>query len=99
MNQSKILKSLKEKKEELKDKYQILSIGLFGSYSKGTATESSDIDLIYVLEEKAKIGLKELYDLEEYFKDLFKIEKVDLINSKYINPVVEEDIKNTIIYV
>ena len=99
MNQSNILKRLREKKEELKDKYQILSIGLFGSYSKGTATESSDIDLIYVLEEKAKIGLKELYDLEEYFKELFKIEKVDLINSKYINPVVEEDIKNTIIYV
>ena len=99
MNQSIIIKSLKEKKEELKDKYQILRIGLFGSYSKGTATESSDIDLIYVLEEKAKIGLKELYDLEEYFKELFKIEKVDLINSKYINPVVEEEIKNTIIYV
>lgn len=99
MNQSIILKSLKEKKDELKDKYQILRIGLFGSYSKGTATESSDIDLIYVLEEKAKIGLKELYDLEEYFKELFKIEKVDLINSKYINPVVKEEIKNTIIYV
>lgn len=99
MNQSIIIKSLKENKDELKDKYQILRIGLFGSYSKGTATESSDIDLIYVLEEKAKIGLKELYDLEEYFKELFNIEKVDLINSKYINPVVNEEIKNTIIYV
>lgn len=99
MNQSNVLKGLKEIKEELKDKYQILRIGLFGSYSKGTATDNSDIDLIYELADDAKMGFKEINDLEQFFKNLFGIDKIDLVNSKYINPIIEEDIKNTVIYV
>lgn len=99
VNQGSILKSLKETEKELKDKFQILRIGIFGSYSKGTQTEESDIDLIYELEENAKIGFKEINDLEQFFKDLFKIEKIDLVNSKYVNPIVEEEIKKSVIYV
>ncbi len=99
VNQIRILKSLKETEEELKEKFQILRIGVFGSYSKGTQTEESDIDLIYELEEDAVIGFKEINDLEQYFKDLFKIEKVDLVNSKYVNPIIEEEIKKSVIYV
>lgn len=99
MNKFSILESLKEIEDELKDKFQILKIGIFGSYSTDTQTEESDIDLIYELEENAKFGFKEINDLEQYFKDLFKIEKIDLVNSKYINPIIEEEIKKSVIYV
>jgi len=40
-----ILRILKEHSEELKERYSIRKVGIFGSYAKGCADESSDIDI------------------------------------------------------
>jgi uncharacterized protein len=83
----------------LKEDYNILKVGLFGSYSTNTYSEESDIDLIYELEEGKRMGLKEVHELEKFFKNLFQIEKIDLVNSKYMNPIIGNEIKKTVIYV
>jgi len=51
--------------------------------------------LIYELAENAQIGLKEIEELEDFFKELFQIENIDLMNSKYLNPIIKEEIKKT----
>ena len=99
MDKAQIINILRKNKEVLKDNFNILKIGLFGSYSTNTFTENSDIDLIYELEEGKRMGLKEVYELETFFKILFQIDKIDLVNSKYVNPIIGNEIEKTVIYV
>jgi len=99
MNKVQIINILRKNKKVLKDNFNILKIGLFGSYSTNTFTENSDIDLIYELEEGTTMGLREIHELEMFFQRLFPIVKIDLVNSKYVNPVIGNEIEKTVIYV
>lgn len=99
MDKSLIVNKLKRNKEVFKKQFGILKIGLFGSYSTNNQHQNSDIDLVYELEEGKFLGLKELYELEVFLKDLFKIDKVDVVNKKYINPIIESEMVKTVIYV
>ena len=99
MDKAQIINILRKNKKVLKDNFNILKIGLFGSYSTNTFTETSDIDLIYELEEGKRMGLREVYELETFFKRLFQIDKIDLVNSKYVNPIIGNEIEKTVIYV
>ncbi|MDJ0679270.1 MAG: hypothetical protein QNJ18_05335 [Xenococcaceae cyanobacterium MO_167.B52] len=38
-------------------------------------------NLIYELEEGERMGIREVYELEMFFKRLFQIDKIDLVNS------------------
>jgi predicted nucleotidyltransferase len=44
-NLEKILQILRQNKPALQKKYPISRFGVFGSYARGEATESSDIDI------------------------------------------------------
>ena len=99
MDKAEIINILRQNKKVLKDNFNILKIGLIGSYSTNTFTENSDIDLIYELEEGKRMGLREVYELEIFFKRLFQIDKIDLINIRYMNPIIGNEIEKTVIYV
>ncbi len=45
-----ILSFLKEHKDQLFSEYQLIRIGLFGSFARDEATANSDIDLIVEFE-------------------------------------------------
>ena len=47
-----ILCFLREHKEELREKYGLTKIGLFGSYANGCSTDKSDIDVYAEFEER-----------------------------------------------
>jgi len=64
-----ILTFLREHKDELRQKYAVTKIGLFGSYARGTAHQNSDIDLAIVTTKK-DFFLRE--DLREYLQNSFK---------------------------
>jgi predicted nucleotidyltransferase len=51
MNNQEILEALRQEKPYLKEKFGVLSIGLFGSYAKGTERPESDIDVLVELKE------------------------------------------------
>ncbi len=99
MDKAQIINILRKNKEVLKENFNILKIGLFGSYSTNTFTENSDIDIIYELEEGKRMGLREIYELEIFFKRLFQIDKIDLINIRYMNPIIGHEIEKSVIYV
>ncbi len=99
MDKAQIINILRQNKEVLNDNFNILKIGLFGSYSTNTFTENSDIDIIYELEEGKRMGLREVDELEIFFKRLFQTDQIDLINIKYMNPIIGNEIEKTVIYV
>jgi len=94
-----ILDKLRGAKEELRERFAISRLALFGSYAKGTFHESSDIDILYFPEENSTQSLADYLDLQDYFSTLFDVERVDLVNKRYLNPVIEYFIKDSLIYV
>ncbi|MEZ5041983.1 MAG: nucleotidyltransferase domain-containing protein [Saprospiraceae bacterium] len=99
MDKKMIINKIKNNKNVLEKKFNIIKIGLFGSYSTDSSNEESDVDLIYELEEGKRLGFKDVYQLEIFIKDLLNIDKVDLVNHKYVNPIIEDEINKTVIYV
>ena len=56
---------LKEKQSYLKESYGVSRIGLFGSFAKGNAKPSSDVDI--VVEFERPVGLR-FMELAEYME-------------------------------
>lgn len=91
-----IIASLQKIKPELKRKFFVSSIGLFGSVVRDDfSPEKSDIDII--VDFSKPIGV-EFIDLAEYLETIFK-RKVDLVSKKGIKDKYYREIENEIVYV
>jgi len=88
MTKTQILTFLKANKENFATKYHISKLILFGSYARDEYHPNSDIDLIYSLQEGAKLSFDQYITLEEELKKAFET-KVDLVNEKRLNPLVK----------
>jgi predicted nucleotidyltransferase len=97
MTKDEILVFLKRKKEEFKKTFHIKEIGLFGSYARGENNENSDIDIVYILEDRNQFGYFEYVELDEILSTQFK-KRVELVNYKYMNPIIKQKAQKEIIY-
>jgi len=95
MTKEYILDFLKAHKDELKENYKVLEIGLFGSYAKNKADENSDIDIVIKSENK-DFFLRE--DLREYLQMHLK-KPVDIGYFDSIRDYYKQKIEKDIIYV
>lgn len=84
-------------KQELLDKYNIKSIGVFGSYARGEQTEESDIDLLVDLTTE-DMNFFLFLEAEEFLSNLFNI-KVDLVPKKGLRKYISKYILNDVIYI
>jgi predicted nucleotidyltransferase len=80
---------LSEHREEIREKYGVIIIGIFGSYVRNEQNKTSDIDVLVEIERP--IGLK-FYELWDYIEKLLGCE-VDLVRAK----LLREEIKNEIL--
>ena len=93
---SEIKEILRKHKKELKEKYKVKSIAIFGSYARGEQTEKSDIDIMVEFYEP--IGLK-IVDLKDYLESILNV-KVDLITKNSIqNPYIKKSIEEDLVYI
>ena len=76
-------------------KQPVLKAYLFGSYSRGEASDASDIDLLVELDYSKPIGL-EFIQMQLDLQQLLA-KKVDLVSarglSKYVQPFIEKEKK------
>lgn len=90
-----VLDVLKDHKAEIKEKYGVSKIGLFGSSAKGEQKETSDIDLLVEFEEPSFDRFMELsFFLEELFG-----KAVDLVTTNGISPYIESTVKREVVWV
>jgi len=73
-----ILEALREEKPYLRDKYGVLSIGLFGSYAKDMEGPESDIDLLVEFKEPR---FEHLAGLQIYLENKFG-KRVEVIRKR-----------------
>ena len=95
-----IMKVLKEHKEELKRDFSVKKIGIFGSYTREEQTPESDID-IYVEFDIKNLTFDKYLELIDYLEKLLG-RKIDLITKYGVEtirvPYIKEEIKRSLIY-
>ncbi len=91
-----IKRALLRHKTELRRKFKVKTIGVFGSYVRGEQKRGSDVDVLVEFEEP--VGLFEFMRLEFYLSDLLGV-KVDLVSKKALKPYIGEYIKREVVYV
>lgn len=82
-------------KGNLRQKYKVKEIGIFGSYARGEQKEVSDVDVLVEFEEPVGFGFIHLAD---FLEDLLGI-KVDLTTKDAIKPNRWKYIKDDLTYV
>jgi predicted nucleotidyltransferase len=89
---------LKEKQQYFNDTFGIKFLGIFGSYSRDEALKSSDIDILYKIQDDKKLSLfnylKAIKELEGIFQN-----KIDLIRDETLKPKMKTYIEKDLIYV
>ena len=100
MTKEQVINYLKAHKKEFQKRYGIVTLGLFGSYAKESATSNSDIDIFYERDRDFKLqsGLEFLALADKIAKDL-NVSRVDLVKLSSINPIVKYDAEEDFIYV
>jgi len=87
---------LAEHKAELKQRYKIREVGIFGSYVRGEQRGKSDVDILVEFEEA--IGLFEFMDLERHLSELVG-GKVDLVMKTALKPRIGRCILEEVKYI
>lgn len=98
MVQNDIIQYLKKNKDNYGNNYNIMLIGIFGSFARNQQSEQSDIDILYSTMGGEKIKFSALYELLQELELHFN-RKIELVNIKYMNPIIMYKAQNEIIYV
>jgi predicted nucleotidyltransferase len=91
-----IKRIINKHRQELKEKYKITEIGIFGSYVRGEQKRRSDVDMLVEFSEP--ISLLDLVGAENYISDLIR-KKVDLVPKKDVRPELKERILDEVVYI
>ncbi|MCZ0860155.1 nucleotidyltransferase family protein [Methanocorpusculum sp. MG] len=86
-----VLQKLEENLPEIRKRFGIEKIGIFGSVSRSEDRPDSDIDILYLFE-KGRGGMNDIIPLMQYLENLLG-RKVDMVSMKYISPFLEPYIR------
>jgi len=96
MDKRTVLTQLTNSVEEIRRRFSVKAISVFGSIARDEATENSDVDVLVTFNQKATFDL--FMDLKFYLEDLLGT-GVDLVTDKALRPQVRKAIKQEIINV
>jgi len=94
MGKKEIIRKMLANKEKIR-RYDVERIGVFGSFVKGTATKTSDIDILVDFRHKT---FDNYMDLKFFLEGLFK-KNVDLVISGALKPRLRPLILKEVDYV
>lgn len=87
---------LVKQKKELKKKYKVKELGIFGSYARGEQKKTSDIDILVIFTPKA--SLFDYVGLGDFLEARLNM-KVDIVSQGGIRPEFKENILKEVIMV
>jgi len=96
MSKEDIIKILKEVKGQLREKYKIEEIGLFGSVVREERTRDSDIDLLVDFRDDADIF--DLVGLALFLEEKLG-HKVDIVPRRALRKEIKESVLNELVSV
>lgn len=92
-----IQNTLRQHLPQVRQKYRVRQLGVFGSFVRGEQTENSDIDLLVEFDPSARFGLLTFCQLENDLSEILQ-RKVDLVMKDGLKPRIGERILQEVIY-
>jgi len=83
-------------KRELREKFNVKKIGVFGSFVRGEQRRASDVDVL--VEFVGPVGFFEFLALEGYLSELLGV-RVDLVSRKALKPHIGKRVLKEVVYV
>ena len=85
-----VLRKLEEHLPEIRERFFIETLGIFGSVSRGEDTPESDVDVLYKFKDGVRIYQKFL-ELNDYLENLFG-RHVDMAAYDWIDPYMKASV-------
>jgi predicted nucleotidyltransferase len=96
VNKQVVLTKLKSRIEEIRQRFSVRNLSIFGSIARDESTDDSDVDVLVVLNREGSFDL--FMDLKFYLEDLLGV-KIDLVTDKALRPQVRRVIEQELIHV
>ena len=98
LTKEEILYFLSLNKEMFKEKFNVIKLGIFGSFARDEQNETSDIDILIEME----LDTEQIFEKKQEIKKLLKQKydrEIDLCRERSIKPIFKTFILNEVIYV
>ncbi len=89
-----VIDILKSHEEEMKTRFGVRRIGLFGSFARGEQKETSDVDILVEFEEPT---FDNFMNLAFFLEDLFS-RRVELVTPDSLSPYIAPYVKKEVVW-
>jgi len=96
LNKNEILETLRAHRDELRQRFGVKSLAVFGSVARGEAGPDSDVDILVEFEGRATFD--RYMGLKFFLEDLLG-KRVDLVTRKALKPRMRPYVEREAIYV
>jgi uncharacterized protein len=90
MRRDRVLEALLRLEPELRERFRVESLELFGSVARDKFTDASDVDLLVEFNEP--VGLLHLIGTQQFLEQRLGISKVDLVLRRSVIPELRSEI-------
>jgi len=94
MNKQFVLTQLTDCMEEIRQRFSVKKLSIFGSVARGEASDSSDVDVLVVFDRTANFDI--FMDLKFYLEELLGM-GVDLVTDKALRPQIRRAIEQEMV--
>jgi predicted nucleotidyltransferase len=94
---NRFISRLRQNLSELRERYGVRSLGIFGSYVRGEQRKRSDLDILVDFN-NGTLTLFQFVELRDFLSDLLGV-KVDLVEKRALKPVIGKHIFEEVVSV
>jgi len=91
-----LLTLLRQHEPELKRRFGVARIGIFGSFARGEERPDSDVDILVVFQ-KGKKTFDNFMGTKFYLEEIFE-RRVDLVTEAALKPLIRDPILKNVLY-
>ena len=90
-----VVEIIREHLADVRKRFGVKEIGVFGSYSRAEETDVSDVDVLVAFEKPVDIFT--FLELKEYLETVLN-RKVDLVTEKALKPMIKDRVLSEVSY-
>ena len=98
MKRDEILKILRAHRDELRRRFGVKSLAVFGSVARGEAGPESDVDIVVEFDPQAHVGLFKMVELKEFLEKVLGC-PVDVVTLDGLRPWMRNRVQREAIHV